>query len=71
MEWDLTKEQSKVSLGQISHHTVVLADHDRNVIGLLLSSYEAECPAGETPHQAAMFINQFMAVNGAFPKGDF
>jgi len=31
MEWDLTEEQSEVSLGQFSHHTVVPMDHDRNV----------------------------------------
>jgi len=26
---------------------------------------------GETLHQAAMFINQFIAVKGDFPKGKF
>jgi len=58
MEWDLTDDQSEVSLGQISQHTTVLADHDRNIIGLLPSSSEVEYHIGETSHQAAMFINQ-------------
>ena len=56
---------------QISYHTAVPTGHDRNVVGLLPSSLKAEYPIGETLHQAAMFINQFMAVKGDFPKGEF
>jgi len=71
MEWDLIEEQSEVSLGQIFHHTTVLVDHDKNIVGLLPGSLEAEYPVGETPHQASMFINQFMDVEGDFPKSEF
>ena len=71
MEWDLTKEQSGVSLRRISHQTIVLVDHDRNVVELLSGSLKAEYPVGETPHQAAIFINQFMTVKGDFPKDVF
>ena len=49
----------------------VLADQDRNIIGLLPGSSEAEYLVGEIPHQAAMFINQFKDVKGYFPKGEF
>jgi len=67
MELDLTEEHSEVSLGQIFHHTAVSVDHDKNVIRLLSGSLEVEYPAGETLHQALMFINQFMDVKGDFP----
>jgi len=67
----LTEEQSGVSPGRISHHTAVLAGHDKNVIGLLPGLLKAEYLIGETPHQAAMFINQFKAMKGDFPKGEF
>jgi len=67
MKWDLTKEQSEVSLGQIFHHTAVPVDHDKNVVGLLLDSLEVEHPVGQTPGQVSMFINQFMDVEGDFP----
>jgi len=50
MEWELTKEQSGVSLGQISCHTAILAGHDRNVVGLLPGSLKAAYPIGETPY---------------------
>ena len=43
--------------------------HGRNVVGLLLGSLKAEYPIGETSHQAATFINQFIAVKGDFLKG--
>ena len=33
--------------------------------------WEREYPVGETPHQASIFINQFMDVKGDFPKGEF
>ena len=71
MEWDLTEEQSEVSLKQIFHHMAVPVDHDKNVVGLLPSSSEAEYPVGETPHLASMFINQFMDVKSDFPPGEF
>jgi len=71
MEWNLTEEHSEVSLGQISHHTIIPVDHDKNVVGLLSGSFWMEFPVGETPHQASMFINQFMDVKGDFPKGEF
>ena len=71
MEWDLIEEQSRVSLGRISHHIVVLAGHDKNVVRLLPGSLKAEYPEGETPHQAPMFINQFMVMKGNFPRGEF
>ena len=71
IEWDLTEEQSKASLGQIYQHTIVPVDHDKNVVGLLPCSLEVEYPTGETPHQASMFINQFMDVKGDFPPGEF
>jgi len=71
IEWDLTEEQSKASLGQIYQHTIVPVDHDKNVVGLLPCSLEVEYPTGETPHQASMFINQFMDVKGDFPLGEF
>ena len=71
MEWDLIEDQSRVSLERISHYTIVPTGHDRNVIGLLPGLLKAEYLVGETPHQAAMFINQFMVVKGDFPKGEF
>jgi len=71
IEWDLTEEKSGVSLGWISHHTTVPLGYDRNVVGQLPSSLKTEYPIGETPHQATMFINQFMTVKGDFPKGEF
>ena len=40
-------------------------------MSLLSGSLEVEYPAGETPHQASMFINQFMNVKGDFPLGEF
>jgi len=49
MEWELTKEQSGVFLGRISHHTAILAGHGRNVVGLLPVLLKAEYPIGETP----------------------
>jgi len=57
MEWDLTEEQSGVSIRRIFHHTAALTGHDRNVVGLLSGSLKAEYPKGGTPHQEAMFIN--------------
>jgi len=71
MEWNLTEEQSGVSLRRISHHTAVSAGHDRNITGLLPGSLKVEYPEGETLHRATMFINQFMAVKGNFPKASF
>ena len=71
MEWELTKEQSGVSLGRISHHTAIPAGHIKNIIGLLPSSLKAEYPIGETPYQASTFISQFMTVKGDFSKGEF
>jgi len=67
MEWELTTEQSGVSLRRICHHTVIPAGNGRNVVGLLLGSLKVEYQVGETPRQAATFINQFMAVKGDFP----
>ena len=71
MESELTKDQSGVSLERISHHTAIPAGHGRNVVGLLPGSLKVEYPIGETPHQAAMFINQFITIKGYFPKGKF
>ena len=71
MEWELTKEQSRASLGRIFHHTATPVGHDRNVVGLLSGLLKEEYLIGETPHQSVMFINQFMAVKVNFLKGDF
>ena len=71
IEWELTKKQSGVFLGQISHHTAIPTGHGRNVVGLLPGSLKAEYPIGETPCQAVMFINQFMAVKVDLKKGKF
>jgi len=71
MEWELTTEQSKVSLGWISHHTAIPVGHGKNVVGLLSGSLKAKYPIGETPRQADMFINQFMTVKGDLLKGKF
>jgi len=71
MEWDLTEEQSEASLGEICQHMTVPVDHDKNVVRLLSGSLEVEYLAGETPHQASMFISQFMDVKGDFPPGEF
>ena len=71
MEWDLTEEQSRVSLGQIFDHMTVPVDHDKKIIGLLPGSSETEYPASETPHQASTFMNQFMEVKGDLPLGEF
>ena len=71
MEWDLTEEQSEASLGQICQHRTVPVDHEKNAVGLLPGSLEVEYPAGEIPHQASMFINQFMDVKGDFLPGEF
>ena len=49
MEWDLIEEQSGVPLGQISHYKAVLADHDRNVVRLLLGSLKAKFPEVRLP----------------------
>jgi len=46
-------------------------DYDKNIVRLLLGSFEVEYPTDETPHQASMFINQFMDVKGDFPPGEF
>jgi len=70
IEWELTKKQSRVFLRRISHHTAITAGHGRNVVGLLLGSLKAEYPIGETSHQAAMFIDEFMAVKDEFPKDE-
>jgi len=61
----------EVSLGRISHHTTIPVGYGRNIVGLLPSSLKAEFLIGETPRQATMFINQFMAIKGDFPKGEF
>ena len=45
--------------------------HGRNVVRLLPGSLKAEYPIGETPHQVATFINQFIVVKGDSPKGEF
>ena len=71
MEQDLIEDQSKVSLGQILHHTAVPVDLDKDVIGLMLVSLEAEYPASETPCQVTIFINQFMDIKGDFPPSKF
>jgi len=71
MESELTKDQSGVSLERISHHTAIPARHGRNVVGLLPGSLKVNYPIGETPRQAPMFINQFMATKGDFSKGKF
>ena len=58
------------SLGRISHHTAILAGHGRNVVRLLPVSLKAEYSVGETPSQAAIFINQFMTIKGDSPKAN-
>ena len=71
MEWELTMEQSGVSLGWISYHVAIPTSHGRNVVGLLSSSLKADYPIGETPRQVTTLINQFMAVKGDLSKGEF
>jgi len=56
---------------QICQHTTVPVDHDKNIVGLLTGSFEVEYPTCETPHQASMFINQFMDIKSDFPPGEF
>jgi len=46
MEWDLTENQSEVSIRQILHHMAVPVDHDKNVVELLSGSLEAKYFAG-------------------------
>ena len=71
MDWKLTKEQSGVVIGKISNHAAFLAGHSRDVVGLLSGLLRPEYPTDETPKQANIFINPYMAAKGDFPKGDF
>jgi len=41
MDWDLTEEQSEVSLGQIFHDKAIPVGYNKNIVGLLLGSLEA------------------------------
>ena len=41
------------------------------MVGLQPDLLRSEYPTGETPKQAGIFINQFIAAGGDFPKGEF
>ena len=70
MKWKLTKEQSEVSLGQISHHAA-LGRARQECSWVAIGVIEGRLSDRETPHQATSFINQFMVIKGDFLKGKF
>ena len=63
--------QSGVSLRKLGNNVAFPAGHGRDVVELHLGLMRMEYPTGETPQQAATFINQFMVVKVDFLKSEF
>ena len=71
MDCDLVREQSGVAIRRISNRAAFPVGHSRKILEILSSSMKQEFPTGETPKEAASFINRFMEVKGEFSQSDF
>ena len=71
MDWDLTRSQGRISVGRVINYRSSPAGNGQCIVGLHPGLVGHELPQGETPKEADMFINRFMAAGGEFPSAEF